>query len=183
MWSHVFLLLLFFLFALLHSTHELAVFACAVGCGRRIHFLEMLLRACVSKGRRGKFVLFWSGDQVFFWRCAFFVGDLGWKLTVNMTTCSCWLRASFLVSAISLLFLLELLDFLPGFDAVQYFIWFPLRPYKIIIFPVVVVTHRPPESGLQGCSHDSWIISSSNIIFIGCERCRWKLNLFYTIWF
>lgn len=68
------------------------------------------------------------------------------------------------------------------FDAVEDFIWLPLCPNKVITFPLVKVSHGPPESTFEGRPHYPRIISSANIVLIWLESSCRELYLLDSIW-
>lgn len=53
--------------------------------------------------------------------------------------------------------------------AIKHFVRFPLGPNKIIIFPAVVIAHRPPEAGLERCSHDARVVASADVVLVRRE--------------
>ena len=90
------------------------------------------------------------------------------------------LRAPLFVT-IDLLILLELLDLLPGLNAVEDLVRFPLSPNEIIVLPIIVVTHAPPKSALQCCSDYPRVVTSAYIVFIRSKTCRRKLDFFDSV--
>ena len=60
------------------------------------------------------------------------------KLFPSLELCLAPLLVSFL--------LLLFLDLLPRLQASQNLVLLPLRPYEIVILPIVVVAHAPPEA-------------------------------------
>jgi len=105
-------------------------------------FLKIKLRACVSQRGRSQFVFLWSFNYFLFRRIALLVGGLGGELAVDVAASPSRVGTLFLVFFL----LFDILDFLPRFDAVQDLVGFPLCPDKVVVVPVIVVSHRPPES-------------------------------------
>ena len=85
------------------------------------------------------------------------------------------LTASFLV----LIFLLSLEHVLMRLDRVENFVGFPLSPDKVVVLPVIIVPHAPPEPRFECSSHNARVIASPDVVFIGCKtriRPRHLLN-------
>lgn len=178
MWSYIFFFFLFLLLAFLTSAYDLAVLGCAIVGGGWVLFSELKLGTGVSKRSGSQLVLFWSCNKVFLWRSAFFVGSLCGELAVDVAS-SGRLWASLFV----LIFLLCLLNIFVSFDTAQDFIRLPLCPDKVIVLPVIIVTHWPPEPRLKSCSYNAWIVASTDVVFIRCKRSIWELYFLDSIWF
>ena len=71
--------------------------------------------------------------------------------------------------------------FFPRLDTGENLVWFPLRPYKIVVFPIIKVAHGPPESRFKSCSDYTRIVAATNVIFIRSERSIWELRVLNTI--
>lgn len=138
----------------------------------RVLFLELDLRVGVSEGCRSQFAFLWCRDEVLLRRSALLVSGLRAQLAVDRTATR-RLRAPLLVCFLLLL----LLDFFPRFEACEYLVRFPLCPDEIVVFPVVVVAHAPPEAGLQCCSHDARVVAATYVILVWCESRVRELNL------
>lgn len=67
-------------------------------------------------------------------------------------------------------------------DTVEDFVWLPLCPNKVIAFPLIKVSHGPPESTLEGRPHYTWVISTTNIVLIRLESSCRELYLLDSIW-
>ena len=184
MWSHVLLFFLFLFITFLSFANYSGVLGRAVIydwiCGGWILFFKLWFWAVVAQCRWCKFVFLWSCYQIFLRWCALFISCLSRQLAIDVASSSSWLWASFLVSIYWLL--LQVLYLFPRFQTVQYLVWFPLRPYEVVVFPVVKVSHRPPKSRFQRCSHNAGIVSTSNVIFVWRKRCSRKLYFFNAIW-
>ena len=99
-------------------------------------------------------------------------------MAVDLASCTSGLRTLLLV--VSLLVML-LLDFPPRLDATQNLIRLPLRPYKVVSFPLVVVAHGPPEAGLESCTDYTGVVSTPYVIFVWLECRRGELYLFHAV--
>ena len=81
---------------------------------------------------------------------------------------ACAVSLVFAVSALFSCFLL--LDLFEGLNALEDLVGLPLSPQKLVVAPVVKVTHGPPETCLQ-CSPDQYrVVSSANVVLVGSER-------------
>jgi len=67
--------------------------------------------------------------------------------------------------------------FFPRFDTCKNFVWFPLRPNKIVVFPIIKVAHGPPESRFESGPDYTRIVSAANIVLVWCERSIWELRV------
>ena len=56
-----------------------------------------------------------------------------------------------------------------GFNTVQNLVWLPLCPQELIVSPLVIVTHWPPEARFQCCTNQYGVVSFPNVVFVGCE--------------
>ena len=90
---------------------------------------------------------------------------------------SCALAASFLV----LVLLLSFKHVFMRLDRVQNLIGFPLGPNKVVILPVIIITHTPPESRFESSSNNTRVIASPDIILIWCKTRIWPGHLLHAI--
>lgn len=174
--GHVLLFLFFLVFGFLSSTDNFAVFCCAVVRCRWMLLPELKLWARITKRCRSQLVFLGSGDKIFLWRSALLVGGLGGQLAVDVPSSGRLWALLFI-----LIFLFLFLDLFMGLDATEDLVWLPLSPYEVVVFPVVVVTHGPPEPRFESCSDDPWVVSSADIVLIWSERSIGKLYLFDSI--
>jgi len=178
MWGHILFFLLFLVFGFLSSANDFAIFGRTVICCRWMLLSELKLWARVTKRCWSQLVFLGSGDKIFLWRSALLVGGLGGQLAVDVSS-SGRLWAPLFV----LVFLFLFLYLFIRFDATEDFVWLPLSPYEVVVFPVIVVTHGPPEPRFESCSDDPWVVSSADIVLIRSERSIRKLYLFDSIRF
>jgi len=177
MGRRVLLLLFVLVLALLAgSPEDAAVLGRTAVGGGGVLLLELNLGAGVAQRCRCELALLGSRDEILFRGSALLVSGLGAQLAVDWPA-SGRLRAPLLVSVFRLL----LLNLLPGLEAAKDLVRLPLRPYEVIILPVVVITHAPPEAGLESCTHDPRVVSSPNVIFVWREGRVRELNLLDTV--
>ena len=179
-WNILFNIIIFCCFSFFDFLCKRSCFTCTVSCSRQILFFEMWFGTCVSKCWWSKFVLLRRSYQIFLWRCAFFVSCLSRELAVYLaSSTSCWVGAFLFLIIFFILFLFKIFEW---FYAVQDFIWFPLCPNKVIAFPHIKVSHRPPKSTLEGRPYYTWVVTTANIVLIWLESCCRELYLLDSIW-
>lgn len=159
---------LLFLFVLL-ALRELG----SLGVGVLVLVLEIKLG--ISVAQRGQLVLVWRIYQILFGGIALLVRCLGGHLGVKVTPSR---LAPLFVLGVALLFLL-----LPRLDASKDLVAFPLSPNEVVVLPIVVVTHGPPESRLESCAHDARVVSAPDVKLVRGERSCGEDGLFDAVGF
>ena len=69
---------------------------------------------------------------------------------------------------------MALLDFFIWLDAIKNLIGLPLRPQELVVTPLVVIAHRPPEARLQSCTNQDRVVSFANVVLVWCEGSIWE---------
>ena len=104
-------------------------------------FFHYQLRIGITSERcGGQFVLLRCRYQIFFRTGALFIGGLRRELAVDLASSSGGGVGALLILLV-IFSILFLLDVFPRLDAVEDLVGFPLRPYEIVAFPFVEVTH------------------------------------------
>lgn len=74
-----------------------------------------------------------------------------------------------------------LLHLPPRLDAAENFVRFPLGPNKVVSFPLIIVSHGPPEARFEGSPYNARVVATTYVVFIWLERRSWELDLLHSI--
>ena len=52
-----------------------------------------------------------------------------------------------------------------------------MGPEEVVVAPVIVVSHGPPESSLEGSSDQDGVVSSADVVLVWREGGSWELEI------
>lgn len=64
-----------------------------------------------------------------------------------------------------------------GLETIDDLVALPLGPHEVVVFPIVEVTHGPPEARLETSPNQHRVVATTNVVLVRSDRSLGELDV------